>query len=125
MIIQATVIENSAVTILARVRNAAGEYLAAADVTSITAAVYDAAGAQDQDPIATPTLDVADCISDTLQTDARWTVDATGYNFEAGLSGDCFPQGDRVYQVEFTITPSEGDAFVIPAKLATFDIFSA
>jgi hypothetical protein len=54
-------------------------------------------------------LTVASTVYDTLQTDARWDADGTGYNFATVLPASCFPSGDHLYRVVITITPSSGE----------------
>ena len=56
--------------------------------------------------IVPPTFTVADVIFDTLQTDGRWTRDATGYNFGHLLDGNTYIQDpESVYALEYELTP--------------------
>lgn len=65
-------------------------------------------------------LDPADVLFDTLQTDAAWTVDATGYNFRhdlGGSGGEPFPRAGACYQVRYELTPVVGQKIVFRFKL--------
>lgn len=77
-------------------------------------------------------LTVADVIYDTLQTDAVWDQDATGYNFrhtvdvrpvseeeeDGGGLGPAFTAAGRTYLVEVTLTPVTGQVIILPFELA-------
>ena len=65
-----------------------------------TAAVY-----------ASGTLTVADVIYDTLQTDGRWSADATGYNFRHDITQATFTKPGR-YLIEYTVTMTGGNSFI-------------
>lgn len=61
---------------------------------------------------------VADVIFDTLQTDDRWTVDATGYNFAFEMPADTIPESllDNYpkipwYDIPVKFTPTTGEVF--------------
>lgn len=55
-------------------------------------------------------LTVSAVVFNTLQTDARWTVDSTGYNLLFTVPAACFPNaGD--YTVRCDLTPSGGNPF--------------
>jgi hypothetical protein len=54
---------------------------------------------------------VADSVYDTLQTDARWTKDSTGYNFADAIGQAFFPIGDTEYRVEYLFTPTTGATY--------------
>jgi len=68
------------------------------------------------------TLVVADTIFDTLQTDERWNVDDTGYNFAAAMPAstlESIPKGEyptpRRYSVPIRITPVVGEVQAVEA----------
>ena len=66
-------------------------------------------------------LTVADIIFNALQTDARWTVDDTGYNFRhtVEICDDyAFTIAGREYLVEYTLTPSNGQPLKVRFRLA-------
>jgi len=53
-------------------------------------------------------LTPADVIFDTLQTDSKWTVDDTGFNFSHTLdicANHALPTAGRRYLVEYRLTP--------------------
>ena len=102
------------VTFLARVIGEDAVVLQQADVTSITFKVYDTT---DDSETGTGTPVVANTIFDTLQTDARWTADSTGYNFKYLIPAASFPVGDRTYRVEFLFT------LVTPAGYVFFVVY--
>jgi hypothetical protein len=126
-IITDIIIENSAVTLLDRIKGHDGSYITKAGIDSITCKVIDLNDPTNADssgsPIS-PTIDVDDSVFDTLQTDGRWVKDTTGYNFAAELSGDNFPQGNRTYRVEIKFVPVTGYPFYVLYNLECVNIFS-
>jgi len=98
-----TIYEDSGVTLMSRIVGHDAANIAQADVTSATRKVF-LNGATNS----STTLTVASVVFDTLQTDARWTVDSTGYNFADVVDDDVFTAGDGVYTVEYKITPATG-----------------
>ena len=65
------------------------------------------------------TVDVADCLFAELQTDSRWTADATGYNFRHLVpidQSDAFPV-PGIYWVRYRFEPAAGQPFVIAFRL--------
>lgn len=122
-----TVFKGGTATLLARVVGATGTALTQAVVSAITYTVY-ALDSRDPDTrtaVAAHTaqaLVVASTIFDTLQDDALWDRDATGYNFRhtldtAGL-GAAFSEAGIDYQVEVTITPTSGQPILLRFRLA-------
>jgi len=110
--------EGTSPTIMGRFLIHDGSSAAQADITSCSYAVYDV-----DDPseaVVSGDLVIADVFYDTLQTDARWTTDSTGYNFAWSAPVTAFPYGGKRYQVQFTTTPAVGavikDAVLIPTR---------
>lgn len=122
-IFKGIVFQNGATVFLARVRDSEGDYITQASVSSITYEVYDIDDSDEA--VDSGTLTVADVVYDALQTDSRWTVDVTGYNFAAELDGDAFPKGNKDYQVEFLVTPASGNPFYIAYQVNSKYIFGA
>jgi len=90
-----------------------GKWLQQADVSTITAAIFDLDGAT-PDTAATPapTVTVATDVLDTPVTDDEiWTADTVGYNFLHDLANTEFPEADRRYRVEYTVTLTGGGVF--------------
>jgi len=96
--------------ILARVHQD-GDLITQAGITSIAYAVYDRSATL----VGDGSLDVGDCVFDTLQTDLRWTVDRTGYNFLGVIPGELFETGGN-YTVTVVFTPADGSTFPIVAS---------
>lgn len=61
---------------------------------------------------ASGSLTVADVVFDTLQTDARWDRDATGYNFRWTAPGSLRPTAGDTYRFVVTMTQSGGGLIV-------------
>ncbi len=119
--IHGTALKNGSATLLARVVGNDGLPIVRADLASIKYSVY---LLDDQDANARTvvtghddvSLTVADVIFDTLQTDALWTVDATGYNFRHVLdvsANPAFAMAGRRYLVEFELTPTAGQVILV------------
>lgn len=98
---EAKVIQGTNPTLLARVRNPAGSLVTQAAVSAITFKTYDTAAPTVV--VTSGSLDESVVIHDTLQTDARWTADTTGYNFEWIMPTANAPNTGKTYQVEVTI----------------------
>lgn len=99
--------EDSSVLLMARLLAADdGAALQQADLSSIALSVYD-----ECDPstaIATATLTISAVVFNTLQTDARWTLDSTGYNFAYWTATTHMPHGNRTYRFEIKYTHAGG-----------------
>ena len=104
------VIEDSGCTFMARILGTNGVPVVQSVVASIACKVFSPRTNQST-PTATPTVVVADSIFDTLQTDARWTLDVTGYNFAYEMASTTFTTGDTLYRVEFKFMPTSGDVY--------------
>ena len=113
--------KNGSITLLARVVGADGRNLALADVSSAQYTVYlldddDADGRTAVTGHTNVALTPADVIFDSLQTDALWTADTTGYNFRHVLDisqNQAFAIAGRRYLVEVELTPPTGQSMLI------------
>jgi len=121
-----TVAKNGTATLLARVVGADGANIAQADISSITYAVW-LLDEQDADSRTAVTghgstaLVVADVVFNTLQTDAIWTKDSTGYNFAHTVPisvNQAFTIAGREYLVEYRLTPASGEVIVLRFRIA-------
>ena len=123
-ITQATVVEDNGAVLLARVRGTGGDYITQASVNSITVKSFDLNGDTGTAVYTDSSVTVADVVFDTLQTsDARWTVDTTGFNLAYVLSTAALP--DRsLYQVEIVIDPASGDDFTLIYQIETIERYS-
>lgn len=110
------VFEDSALFLMGRGRAPGAAYMLQADISAINLQVYQKGrpatiiDAQDPSPAAV--------IFDALQTDARWTKDATGYNFRYQTLVTQLPRGNRTYVFEFKFTPTAGG----PVFHAVFEV---
>lgn len=93
---------------MARITGNDAANITQADVTSITRYVSDV---EDRDASPTGTaLTVANVVFDTLQTDARWTVDSTGYNFRDTVPATSL-SGPKTYAIEYLFDMDSGENF--------------
>ena len=123
--IHGTAFKNGSVTLLARIVGAGGANILQADLNTIKYTVY---LLDDQNPDsrtavsehADVTLAVADVVFNTLQTDAMWTVDATGYNFRHVLdvsAHQAFTVAGRRYLIEYQLTPAVGQMILVRFRI--------
>ena len=109
--IQGNAIEEASTIVKAKLTDHGGTLLLQADFTSIHYEAWNMdASPVNQVKVATA-LNVANVVFDTLQTDARWTADATGYNFLHAMPATAFPTGKHTYKVEYKVTPASGAVF--------------
>jgi len=123
--IHGTAWKNGTVTLMARVLGHDAAVLAPDDIAAAEYSVY---LLDDDDPDARTavtghgeqTLIVADVLFATLQTDARWTVDTTGYNFRHTLdvsANPAFAIAGRRYLVEYRLTPDDGQVILLRFRI--------
>lgn len=105
-----TAFEDSGHSVMARVTGNAATDIVQADITSIAYTVHDL---KTGEKTVTGTLTVSTVIFDTLQTDARWTEDITGYNFRYDIPASELPNGGREYKFEIVFNPASGENFTI------------
>lgn len=124
---RAAIWEDGDASCMARVQ-VAGANITQATTASVTRRIYDLDGS-------TPTVDtenggngtaltVASVVFDTLQTDARWTEDETGYNFRDDLPGTKFPTSDHRYAVRYDGVSSTGVKWFAGFVLSTRNVWS-
>jgi hypothetical protein len=123
--IYGTAFKNGSATLLARVVGADGANVVPADIGAVHYSVY---LLDDQDPDSRTAVDhhanvaiaVAEVVFGTLQTDALWAVDATGYNFRHVLDVSVHPAltiAGRRYLVEYQLTPVAGQVIIVRFRL--------
>ena len=102
------VYEDSAFSVLARI-HANGTNVVQADVSTITYSIYPT----DSDTAHTTatSLTVATVIYDTLQTDARWSRDITGYNWRHDVAATVLVDPTKDYQIEYKVTMADASVF--------------
>ena len=107
----AIVTEDGAFSVMARVDldGAVASFLQAA-ISSITLAVYDVSDVSST--FATDTLTVSGVVFDTLQTDGRWNVDSTGYNFKHDIAATVFVTPGR-YRLEYLVNAGSSQFFIV------------
>lgn len=117
-IFQFQAFEDGGVFIMARIVGNAGTAITNATLTRLDYSVTDFYA--ETTPIAfvqiTPFSSI---IFDTLQTDVRWTKDATGYNFGHAVAAVAFPTRNRKYMVSYKFTPSSGEVFWFRPEIFT------
>ena len=109
--ISGSIWEGSGATIMSRSYLNSGSAITQATISTLTYKVFDLSSTAPTTATSTGSFTVASVVFDTLQTDAIWTADSTGYNFKAAMTAASFPDGDRVYRVEVKFTPSSGQAW--------------
>lgn len=123
--IHGTAFKNGSVTLLARIVGADGVNVIGSDINTIKYSVY---LLDDQNPdnriaVADHTnvsLAVANVVFNSLQTDAMWTVDTTGYNFRHVLdvsTHQAFTVAGRRYLIEYQLTPAVGQMILVRFRI--------
>jgi hypothetical protein len=119
VIVTEAVFEDSGCYLLARIRGNDAANIVQADISSINLCVSQKGGTPDT---AGTAVTVATVIFNTLQTDARWTVDSTGYNFRYEVPAASLPVGGRKYLFEFKFTPASGPVFHVVFEVPTLNL---
>lgn len=99
-VVNQAVWEGSECWLMQRVVGADAAVITQASVSAVSYTVYTGTTVV----VASTALTIATVIFDTLQTDAKWTVDATGYNFLQILPRTAIPDGGTVYTVQHKFT---------------------
>jgi hypothetical protein len=115
--------EDADLVIMARIRGADAVNIVQATISSISLKVFDLSDGEQVG--STAALTVSSVVFDTLQTDARWTRDGTGYNFRTTVGGAYFPVGDRDYRVEVVFTPATGGAFPFVVEVSVQNLMGS
>jgi hypothetical protein len=123
--ITGTVWERGGAVVMARVQgtrtSGVADNMDQSDIDGVTYWVYEkyTSGYIATSDNASQALTVADVVYNTLQTDNRWTVDSTGYNFRHTLTSTAFPTGGRAYRAQYLFNPNKSGE---PAFWVVFDI---
>lgn len=120
VIAKATIWEDAGCQCMARVYGNTGVAITQASLTSITCSVYNLAT---ETSIATPTVTISTSVFDTLQTDARWTFDPTGYNFRFEVAASAFASPNVIHIVHFIFDPTSGENYGVGFEVTTKGIF--
>ena len=123
--IYGTVDKGGTTTCLARI---VGEDAAAVNQSTISTATYSVFLLDESDPDERTavaghngvSLAVSSIIFDALQTDDRWTVDDTGYNFRHTIdvsANNAFSVAGRNYLVEYRLVPAAGQVIIARFRL--------
>lgn len=107
---QAEIWEDGGASFMARIVGNDAVAITQAAITAITCAVVNAVTLAS---VATPTIAVASTVFDSYQTDARWTVDTTGYNFRHDMPASSFATGDTTYEIDYLFDPVSGENFPV------------
>lgn len=114
--------EQQTLTVLARIRGHDGQYPLLADISSITARVFNTDTAVESTPA--PTLVVADCYTESLRTDAtRWHT-TPGYNLSVTVPGSLFVDGNETYQVEIEVAFYHAPPVLVVVRVETSNLYS-
>lgn len=114
--------EDSGGSLMARVVGPDAATVTSTMLSGITYSVYDTAEPSTS-LVNASTLTIANVIYDTLQTDARWTRDATGYNFRYDAQSTELPAGKKKYRFEFRFAPVSGQPFHTAWEITTVDLY--
>lgn len=116
--------EDQGVTLMARIVGNAATNITQATLTSITYTVVDKA-----DPttliVSGSAVTISSSVFDTLQTDARWTADSTGYNFRHTVAASVISTGERTYRIEYKFTPTSGEVFYAVFEITARQIYGS
>ncbi len=109
--------EDTGVSLMARVKVPTGNNMTIEDISSIDYSVYDQSAPTTA--IKAGILNVSSVVFNSLQTDARWQEDNTGYNFRWDVPAANFPNGARRYRLEVKMTPFNGEPFHLVWEVVT------
>jgi len=112
VLIKGSAYEDGGCSIMARINGTDGTAITQSAVNTITCTVYDSTLTS----VATPSVVVGDSVFNTLQTDSRWTVDSTGYNFRYDVAATVMT-APGTYRFEFKFTPTSGEVYWVVAEV--------
>lgn len=119
-------VEDSGCYLMARVTGNSGSVITQASISTISYGVWDMSTSPPTVVVAAGTsLVVSAVVFDTLQTDARWTRDSTGYCFAVAMPAASFPDGGRTYRVEVKMTPASGAVFHVIFDVEAFPLLTS
>lgn len=121
---QGTIWEDSGVTNLARIVGNSAVNVTQASLSSISYKVFDL-NTSTTEAVASGPLTISSVIFDTLQTDARWTADSTGYNFRHEVAASVFATARHRYRIEYLFTPTTGQPFWAVFEIITGQIYTS
>tara|TARA_R100000655_G_scaffold11743_6_gene27022 strand:+ start:1670 stop:2047 length:378 start_codon:yes stop_codon:yes gene_type:complete len=119
---RATIYEDTGITCMARILGDDAAAITQSTTSAITVAVFKNASTT---ATYTASLTVADVVFNSYQTDARWDLDSTGYNFRYAVISSVFDEGDATYRVEFKFTPTSGSQYFVVYMVDTVEIFTS
>ena len=122
---KATAFEDSGVSLMARILGTASTAIAQADISTITYGVKATHGGSTATIAFGTSLSTTEVVFDTLQTDARWTRDTTGYNFRVDVPSSALPDGNKKYRAEVKFTPASGQPFHAAWDIETVDLLGS
>lgn len=113
--------EGVSVANMARWQGSTGGNLQQANVSKVSYETHDLDVSSTAGAVSSSTgLVVGDVVFDALQTDSRWTKDASGYNFRHTLSSTVLAIGGHTYRTEYKVTESSTGADVSKVVFRTF-----
>ena len=116
-IITAIAFAKTGAQVMARIAGQSGALITQASLTTIHRRVTnDQTGAEIS---ASTALTISAVVFDTLQTDARWTKDATGYGFLDVVTAAILTTANIIHLVEYKFTPVSGQVFGFAVKIPT------
>ncbi len=119
---RATIYEDTGTNCMARIVGDDSVAITQSDLSSISLSIFK----NDVSPAeTTATPVISDSVFDTLQTDARWSKDSTGYNFKYLIPSTGFSDGDSTYRAEFKFVPSTGSPFFVVYLIDTVEVLTS
>lgn len=120
VIIEGESFENNGASLMRCITGPDGANITQSSISSITYKVFDLDDTSE--PTTTGSLTVSTVVFNTLQIDARWAKDATGYNFRWDVPASVLEDGNKVYRFEIKFTPTVGEVFHALFDVSTVDL---